>query len=398
MNQKLPILQSVHGPVISQKDNKALAVRQVGFEQTQVFKQYWDMIRAKNLDEFQSIISRVDMPFFNTIYADKDGHIMYLFGGRTPKRSQGDWAMWQGVVPGNSSDYLWTATHTYEELPKVIDPQSGFVQNANDPPWTSTFPQALDADEFPAYIAPREMGFRPQRSARMAFEDDRISYEELYKYKHSARLETADRLLDDLLPAVEEHGDIAAKKAGEILQNWDRQALADSKGAVLFIEWMKAVGEKVYAKPWDAANPRATPDGIADPKAAVAALSKVALKVGEKYGTMDVPYGEVYRLKRGEKEYPANGAAGELGVFRTLWTFPREDGTFQAFHGDSYVGLVEFGEEVKAKVLISYGNSSQPESPHNGDQLELFSKQQMRDAWTTRKAVEQHLEKTDVLE
>ncbi len=37
---------------------------------------------------------------------------------------------------------------------------------------------------------------------------------------------------------------------------------------------------------------------------------------------------------------------------------------------------------------MSYGNSSQPGSPHNGDQLELFSKKEMRPVWRERAEIE----------
>ena len=54
--------------------------------------------------------------------------------------------------------------------------------------------------------------------------------------------------------------------------------------------------------------------------------------------------------------------------------------------------VIEFGQPVRAKVLLSYGNSSQPGSAHYGDQVELFARQEMRDAWRDRKTVEAHLE------
>ena len=48
------------------------------------------------------------------------------------------------VIPGTSSATLWTSTHPYDDLPRVVDPPSGWLQNANDPPWTTTFPAAID--------------------------------------------------------------------------------------------------------------------------------------------------------------------------------------------------------------------------------------------------------------
>ena len=49
--------------------------------------------------------------------------------------------------------------------------------------------------------------------------------------------------------------------------------------------------------------------------------------------------------------------------------------------GDSWVSVIEFGKKVKAKALLSYGNSTEKNSPYNGDQLELFSKKELRDVW-----------------
>jgi acyl-homoserine-lactone acylase len=136
--ETVEIKRSVHGPVISEKGDKAIAIRIAGLDQPHMIEQLWQIKKAKNLQEFETAISRLQVPLLNFLYADREGHIMYLFGGRTPKRSEGDWEHWSGVVPGDSSDWLWMETLTYQELPKVIDPPSGWLQNANDPPWYCT--------------------------------------------------------------------------------------------------------------------------------------------------------------------------------------------------------------------------------------------------------------------
>ena len=65
--------------------------------------------------------------------------------------------------------------------------------------------------------------------------------------------------------------------------------------------------------------------------------------------------------------------------------------------GDSWVAVIEFGDEVHAKALLSYGNSTQKDSPHNGDQLSLFSKKQLRDVWFTKTDVKDNAAKIEVL-
>jgi len=360
--QTLEVLRSVHGPVLEVKGDKAVAVRLVGLDQPHMFEQYWDMIRARNLREFESALQQLQSPIFNVIYADREGHILYLFGGRTPVRSGGGWQDWQGVVAGDRPDTLWTRTHPYEELPRVVDPSNGWVQNANDPPWSSTLPGLLNPGDFPAYLAPRRLRFRAQRSLRMLEQDRKISFESLSRYKHSTRMEMADRILDELTAAVGPRSSELARQAARVLEDWDRLADAESRGAVLFAEWVRTLGAGLFATPWREREPLSTPRGLARPVAAIAALERAARSTMNRFGALDVPWGEVYRLRMAGRDLPASGGPSRLGVFRSLEFAPEKDGRFRALFGDSFVALVEFSQPVRAKVLLSYGNASQ--SPH----------------------------------
>ncbi len=393
----LEVRRSVHGPVLEVRGDKAVAVRLVGLDRPHMFEQYWDMIRARSLSEFESALSRQQIPIFNVIYADREGHILYLFGGHTPIRSRGSWQDWQGVVAGDRPDMLWTRTHPYEELPRVVDPPNGWVQNANDPPWSSTLPGLLNPGDFPAYLAPRGLRFRAQRSLRMLDQDRKIDFEALSRYKHSTRMEVADRILDELTAAVGPRAGDLTRQAARVLEDWDRQADAESRGAVLFAEWVRTLGASMFATPWQEREPLTTPRGLAQPVAALAALEKAARNTLDRFGALDVPWGEVYRLRIAGRDLPASGGPSRLGVFRSLEFTPEKDGRFRALFGDSFVALVEFCQPVRAKVLLSYGNASQPDSPHRGDQLALFARKQLRPVWRTRKEIEAHLESTEVL-
>lgn len=395
--ETLEVRRSVHGPVLEVKGDKAVAVRLAGLDQPHMFEQYWDMIRARNLEEFESALRRLQVPIFNVIYADREGHILYLFGGRTPVRSRGRWQDWQGVVPGDRSETLWTRTHPYEELPRVVDPSNGWLQNANDPPWSSTLPGLLNPGDFPAYLAPRGLRFRAQRSLRMLQQGRKIDFESLSRYKHSTRMEMADRILDELTAAVGPRSGKLARQAAQVLEEWDRRTEAQSRGAVLFAEWVRTLGAGMFATPWQETEPLTTPKGLANPVAAVAALERAARNTIDRFGSVDVPWGEVYRLRIGERDLPASGGPSRLGVFRSLEFAPEKDGRFRALFGDSFVALVEFSRPVRAKALLSYGNASQSDSPHRGDQLALFARKQLRPVWRTRKEIEAHLESREVL-
>lgn len=395
--QPLVVKSSVHGPIVSLKDGKATALRVVGLDRPGALEQWWDMARSQNLAQFEKALQRLQIPMFTVMYADREGHIMHLFNGQVPVRSQGDFKYWEGIIPGDTSKTLWTKIHPYQDLPRVIDPPSGWLQNANDPPWTTTFPLAIKADNYPPYMAPHYMGFRAQRSAKMLDEDDSIAFDEMISYKHSTRMELADRILDDLIPAARKVGNELAQQAATVLSMWDRQANADSKGAVLFANWAQEIDfDKAFSQPWIEHLPRTTPDGLANPQDAVTALSTAALKVEKTYGKLDVAWGEVFRLKHGKVDLPANGGDGDLGIFRVTNFAPSNLGGFQPVAGDSYVTAIEFSKPVKAMALTSYGNSSQPGSPHAVDQLALFARKQLRPVWRKKQEITAHLEERKV--
>ena len=398
--EKLLLRQSVHGPVIAEKNGKALALRIVGLEQPGMLAQWWDMMQARSLEEFEAVLGRLQIPMFTVMYADRDGHILHLFGGITPVRPVGDWD-WSGIVPGDTSETLWTEAHGYEELPKVVDPESGWLQNANDPPWTTTFPVALDHNQFPRYMSPQRMRLRAQRSARMLMEDESITFEELIQYKHSTRMELEDRLLDDLLAAARQSTSDRVLRAAQVLISWDRNADANSQGAVLFEAFVQELdrsqpGSDIFARSWSEDSPLETPDGLADPAAALKALETAANRVETDYGALDVKWGKIHRLRMGDLDFPANGGPESLGIFRALSFREMGQGLREASSGDSFVMAVEFSNPVRARVLLSYGNASQPGSLFIGDQLELFSQKELRPVWRTREEIEANLESREV--
>ncbi|BAZ68551.1 peptidase S45, penicillin amidase [Fischerella sp. NIES-4106] len=391
--QALVVKSSVHGPVVTEKNGKAFALRVAGLDRPGVLQQWWDMARSQNLKQFETALKRLQLSMFTVMYADKQGHIMHLFNGQVPVRSNGDFKYWESIIPGNTSKTLWTKIHPYQDLPRIVDPKSGWLQNTNDPPWTTTFPVAINPDNYPPYIAPHFMDFRSQRSVKMLAEDKKISFDQMVADKHSTRMELADRILDDLIPAARKYGNELGRRAASVLETWDRQANVDSRGAVLFAFWVQQMDlDKTFSKPWSEKSPRTTPDGLADPKIAVATLQAVATQVEKTYGTLDVAWGKVFRLRLGNVDLPANGGDGNLGIFRAINFAPSENGQLQAVAGDSYVAAIEFSNPIRAMALTSYGNATQPGSPHTNDQLQMFANKKLRPVWRSRSDILAHLE------
>jgi len=151
--------------------------------------------------------------------------------------------------------------------------------------------------------------------------------------------------------------------------------------------------ETSFETPYRLDAPRSTPDGLADPGKAVQALTRAARRVERRHDSLTVPWGAVHRLVGPNGSYATSGGNGLFGLFRVLWFGEMEQGRRRATGGDSYVALTEFTEDgPRAKAVLPYGNVSQPNSPHRGDQLEMYAEKRMRPVWLHRDSVRAHLE------
>ena len=391
---------TVHGPVFTLPDGKTvIALKVAGLDRSGVLEQYLDMGKARDWATFEKALRKMQVVMFNIIYADRAGHILYLDNGLLPKHASGDLKYWSAPVPGDTSATLWKDVHSYDDMPKLFDPATGFVQNANDPPWLATWPRALDPKAFPAYVAPvGPMSQRAQMSVKLMTKTPKISFDDFVSRKLTTTSLMAERMLPDLLAAAAGSNDADVQAATALLEDWDHRFEPDSRAALLFETWAgifaprNFTDQSNYAVKWTLDDPLETPRGLKDPAAAVAMLKQAVAKTKQLYGAIDRPYGDVSRFHIGDVSVPANGGFGNTGVFRTITWGPMKNGERTPVHGETWVSMVEFGTPLKAVGLMSYGNSSQPGSKHNSDQLQLLADKKFRSLWIDRADIERHLE------
>ena len=397
----LTIRRSVHGPVFSDRRGVAVALRVVPADRPRMFEQFWRMGLARNLEEWRDAMRMQQLPIFHTMYADRDGHIMYVYNAAPPVRANGDHRYWNGVVPGDRSDVVATDRIVpFDELPQVLDPPSGWVQNCNDSPWTSTYPMLIDPVKYAPYIAPPPAQTqRSQRSIRLLSDAGKITLADLKAMKLSTRSEIADHFVDDLVAAARQLGTAKAKEAAEILAKWDRQGETTSDGTFLFLRFIQGAGNGFqniggYAVAADPRQPLTTPRGFADPAKAVALLDSEARRLEADYDTLHVLWGDVIRLRRGSLDLPGNGVPGVLGGIRTIGTGPFVNGKTQIQGGDTFYAVIEFSKAgpPTGEALLGYGNWSRVGSKHVDDQLALASQKKMRPIMRSRQVIEKQLE------
>jgi len=97
----------------------------------------------------------------------------------------------------------------------------------------------------------------------------------------------------------------------------------------------------------------------------------------------------------GTADMPGDGGAGRMGIFRTIDFSKKVGDRFYATHGETIVCAIEFAEKQRAQCALSYGNSSQPGSIHQEDQLPLLVEKRLHAVWRERAEIEKNLEKRE---
>jgi acyl-homoserine-lactone acylase len=380
-DEKITIRKTVQGPIFVKPNGETIALRVAGLDRPGMLQEYWDMGKARNIQQFQDALKRLQVPTFNIVYGDRQGHIMYIYNGIVPEHQNGDFKFWRGDVPGDASSTLWTKIHPYEDLPKVIDPPSGFVQNTNDPPWIVTWPSTLKPSDFPSYMAPLTgITMRSQQSVKLLMSKPKLTYEEFVNFKFSNRSLLADRILPDLLAAAASSDDPNVKDAVAVLKAWGHEFDPDSKGALLFDRWVAKfrepnyMGDANFANSFSLTDPLNTPSGLKDPAAAVKMLGDAVVEIEKRFGSLDPAYGKTSRYKVGDVanvsdfSVPGESGSGDLGIFPSMTYGPfSENGSRDAASGETWIAMVEFTSPLKAEGLLAYGESTQPGTKHRTD-------------------------------
>lgn len=156
---KKNIWESKYGPTLV-TDKGAFAIRTGALMEIRALEQWYRMNKAKNFSEFKKALSMLAIPGYNIVYADRYDTIFHISNGKIPIRNQS--YEWKNTLPGNTSKTLWTEFHSFDDLPQVLNPSSGYVFNSNHSPFNSTAP----ADNLQPKAYDPTMGFETNDNNR----------------------------------------------------------------------------------------------------------------------------------------------------------------------------------------------------------------------------------------
>ena len=384
------------GPVVHRTAAHAYVLRSACYENYRAYEQWLRMSQSKTFDEFRRAVAMNQVPMFNICYADRVGNIYYLWNGTVPNLPHKAHKA-EAVHAARTAD-VWTTIHATSELPQLVNPAGGYVQNCNSPPYLTNLQAPLDPAAYPAHFSPNDLSLRTQHSLLLVNNDKKFSLEEICALKHSSLMLLAERVKDDLIVAVRGAAPTSEVEAGlRALDKWDNTVAADSRGGTLFANWWDRYYEKgvgKFAVPWSAAEPMKTPRGLADPRRAVTMFHAALAEVGNLYGRPDVAWGEVHRIRKGEVDLPVTGGSGLMGCFRVLEFKKDKDDKLAANSGDSFVFAVEFSDPPRAFTNVAYSQSDVPTSAHFADQAPLFSANRLKPAAFTEAEIAARLLKS----
>lgn len=373
---KREVLRSAHGPVI-EAPHGTYAVRYAGMGEIRQLEQYYALNHARSYDEFDAAMSLNALPSINYIYADKAGNIGFIHNGQYPDRAAG-WN-WQADLPGDRSDLIWQDYIPYADGPKLVNPQSGFIYNANNTPYSATDgPDNITPDDYPATLGLQTNETnRALRIMDLTDGETPIGRDALLAIKFDtayAKGSEADLFLQEVL-AHDWSGEPEMQAAVDHLAAWNYRMDIDNRHAALgALTVLRHVTKQFTGDPG--------PDAPQAFREAVELLEA-------NYGRIDPEWGQVNRLVRGDVSLPVSGGSGALRSIHPAAM--RGDGRLHATAGDTWMALVEWdaaGQQT-AKIVHQYGAATLDEtSPHYADQAELFAREDWRDALLTREAVE----------
>jgi acyl-homoserine-lactone acylase len=310
------------GPVVHRSEDKIYVLRSTTDGEYRRPEQVLAMMQAHNLEQWQAAVKLRTLPSSNLTYADRAGNIFYVWNAMLPRLPH--LAARDSAISASRTSEIWTTLVPFENLPQLLNPEGGYVQNSNDPPFYTNLNEILDPIDFPSNLPDLRLRLRSQHSLQLLDNDSIFSLEEVVRLKHSMRMLLADRLKHDLVAAVREaHTDPELLRASDLLEQWDNTVAADSRGGVLFEAWAGRYTANTdsttrYREPWSPAAPLQTPRGIGDTDVAVEAFVWAVAETKRRWGSWDLAWGDVHRVRMEDVDVPVGGCTSGLGCFRVL--------------------------------------------------------------------------------
>lgn len=225
-----------HGPLVNAAlgadEAEPLALRWITLDQPTAFKGMFELHGIRSGPELVASLEGHTSPASNLIWADRHGSIGYKLIGRLPLRKGGCPDL---PKPGWEGEFEWEGAVPYDELPEVVDPESGFLVTANN---------RIVGDDYPHHITSDWLdGFRARRIEELlgaSDEHDIESFEAMQSDNLSIPGLEAARRLGRLSPTGQRE-----ISAVERLRSWDGRLDPDTIAGTIYQAFLLRLAREV---------------------------------------------------------------------------------------------------------------------------------------------------------
>jgi penicillin amidase len=398
VNALLPSLDAAGDPPLS--------LRWVGMEHIDDIRASIAISRARDWTGFRDALRDWSVAIFNFVYADASGHIGYQMAGRVPVRGR--------VVPGfrdaNAAADQWQGYISFDDLPHMYDPPSGYVASANQRIVPDNWPQPI----YGAY----SQGHRGVRLAQALGGRGSMDTTANIRLQNDVKNCRAERSCPHILRHLA--GDEAAAVFTRSLSDWDYRYTLTSIAPTLFEAfialWQREVIslyvperllDLTHQQTGLAASLLEDPtiayfsDGTTSHVGAVARQTLAALR--SRLGNDEAAW-QWGCIHQAHWHHPVGDAAFDIGPHEvdggshTLRNTGGELPPHAASSGAEYRIVVDFASPDSFLAVQNIGNSGVPGSPHYRDQFEPWLRGEYHVVHLRRERVATDCESTTIIE
>lgn len=218
-----------HGPVITDMyPNQALVGDQViamqwtGHDVSNELRTMYQINWAENFQQFKDALAHFGVPGQNFMYGDKAGNIAMFSTARLPIRTGNKVTLRRGWVPEDD----WQGYIPIEEMPHVINPEKGWIANANN---------KLTTNNYPHYIASFwEPPSRIKRIISKLAPDTLVTVDDMIALQNDSYSTFAATLTPKLLEIIRAQDIYDFSLPVSYLENWDFHYTESSTAASIF--------------------------------------------------------------------------------------------------------------------------------------------------------------------
>ncbi len=410
----------------------AYALKDANEDNFRILEHFVEVNRASSVAEVEQILGRhLGIPWVNTIAADDTGKAFYADISVVPHHTDTQLLLCTTAVgealealarlpvldgsrsdcqPGSDPDAPVPGILGAGNLPKLF--RNDYVANSNNSHWIANPEEPLEGYPYVTgaertVLEPRaRLGFTMIRE-RLDGTDGRpgnvFTLDQLQETVFNNRQYLGELVRDDLVASCElvpivplaDGSLVDVSEACGVLRDWDLHANLDSRGAHLFREFVNAsfgqLPDLFWLDGFDANQPVDTPRKMNPLSPQVLQGLGTAVKRLQDAGVaLDAPLGDIQRAIRGADSIPIHGGS-EHGIFNYISSPFSGDarGYPDTTYGSSFVMTATWdGPGVpRAKSILTYSLSTDPESPYFGDQTWLYSAKQWVPMHLTEDAV-----------